>query len=64
MWGSGVDERKLNNTSHSANQWHRGDPHSDAGRNHEPPHPTEEVEDGSRGQDGTWGESKSPPLHR
>ncbi|PIA89663.1 Brefeldin A resistance protein [Cercospora beticola] len=56
MWGSSVDERKLNNSSQSANQWHRGDQHTSAGRMHEPLHPTEEVEE-SRGQDGTWGET-------
>ena len=57
-----MDERKLARTDSNvpANQLHRGDTHGDAGRLHEPAHPTEEVEDDitkRRAESGTWGEA-------
>lgn len=61
MWGSSVDERKLNLASDNAptNQWHRGDGQVDAGRMHQPVHPTEEVESSPEDTQraGTWGEA-------
>jgi ATP-binding cassette, subfamily G (WHITE), member 2, SNQ2 len=60
MWASHVDQDRLQRVNSQQNQWHRGDPHPDAGRLHTP-HPTEEVEEDDSGREeritsGTWGE--------
>ncbi|EME46118.1 ABC transporter-like protein [Dothistroma septosporum NZE10] len=71
MWGSSVDERRLTRSDTGnapTNQWHRGDTHRDAGRNHAALHPTEEVESDEDGKDcsgaGTWGETDVGGFNR
>ncbi len=55
MWASHLDQDRLQHVDSRGNQWHRGDPHPDAGRLHTPPQ-TEEVEGDENARSGTWGE--------
>ena len=59
MWAAQLDRDRLQRVDTNrqpANQWHRGDPESNADRLHEP-HSTEDVEDiHAANVSGTWGE--------